>query len=126
MKLKLKGVQETLLIPLWSKAMEIEQPNPILTDHKAVEIVKSLDYNFPNLDKEWATQVSVVIRTELLDRAVEKFMTEHKNGAVINFGCGLDTRYSRLDNNNYSWFDLDLPSTIELRRNFLMKQTITT
>lgn len=118
MKLKLKGVQETLLIPLWSKAMEVEQPNPILTDHKAVEIVKNLDYNYPNLDKEWATQLSVVIRTELLDKAVEKFMAEHKNGAVINLGCGLDTRYSRLDNKNYSWFDLDLPSTIELRRNF--------
>ncbi|ADZ08466.1 hypothetical protein Metbo_0214 [Methanobacterium lacus] len=118
MKLKLKGVQETLLIPLWSKAMEVEQPNPIVTDHKAVEIVKNLDYNFPNLDKEWATQLSVVIRTELLDKAVEKFMAEHKNGAVINLGCGLDTRYSRLDNKNYSWFDLDLPSTIELRRNF--------
>ncbi|MTK63746.1 MAG: class I SAM-dependent methyltransferase, partial [Methanobacterium sp.] len=118
MKLKLKGVQETLLIPLWSKAMEIDQPNPIVKDLKAVEIVKSLDYNFPNLDKEWATQLTVVIRTELIDKDVEIFMTEHKDGAVINLGCGLDTRYSRLDNVNFLWFDLDLPSTIELRRNF--------
>ena len=62
--------------------------------------------------------MSVVIRTELLDGAVEKFMAEHENGVVINLGCGLDTRYSRLDNKNYIWFDLDLPGTLELRRNF--------
>lgn len=118
MKLKLKGVQETMLIPLWARAVEMEQPNPILKDLKAVEIVKSLDYNFSKLDKEWATQLSVVIRTELLDNAVEKFMDQHETGAIINLGCGLDTRYFRLKNSDYLWFDIDLPTTIELRRNF--------
>lgn len=118
MKLKLKGVQETMVIPLWARAVEIEQPNSIITDHKAVEIVKGLDYNFSKLDKEWATQLSIVIRTEIIDGAVKKFMDKEKNGAVINLGCGLDTRYNRLDNTDYLWFDVDLPDSIELRKNF--------
>lgn len=118
MKVKLTGVPETMLIPLWAKAVEMDQAHPIVMDHKAVEIVESLDYNFSKLDKEWATQLSVVIRTELLDKAVENFMNNHKTGAVINLGCGLDTRYTRLDNPNFLWFDIDLPETIELKKNY--------
>jgi O-methyltransferase involved in polyketide biosynthesis len=118
MKLKLKGVQETFLIPLWARAMEMEQPDPIVRDQKSVEIVKSLDYNFHKLDKEWPTQLSVAIRTEILDNAVNKFISKNQTGTVINLGCGLDTRYFRLKPPGYLWFDIDLPDTIELRKNF--------
>ena len=118
MKLKLKGVQETMIIPLWARAVELKQPHPIIKDHKAVDIVRNLDYKFSKLDSEWATQLSVVIRTEILDCAVEKFMAKHELGTVINLGCGLDTRYYRLENSEYLWYDIDLPDTIELRRNF--------
>jgi len=116
--MKLNGVQETMIIPLWARAMELKQPHPLLKDHKAVEIVRSLDYNFPKLEKEWATQVSVVIRTELLDSVVKKFMDKHEPGIIINLGCGLDTRYYRLENTDYLWFDVDLPNTIEIRKKF--------
>lgn len=118
MKLKLKGVQETMIIPLWARAVEFEQSHPIIKDHKAVEIIRNLDYNFSKLNNEWATQLSVVIRTEILDNAVKKFMTLHERGAVINLGCGLDTRYNRLENTEYLWYDVDFPDTIELRKNF--------
>ncbi|WP_255343947.1 hypothetical protein [Methanobacterium sp. SMA-27] len=40
MKQNLKGVSKTLLIPLWARAFETKQPNPIIKDEKAVEIMK--------------------------------------------------------------------------------------
>jgi len=45
-------------------------------------------------------------------------MDEHKKGVVLNLGCGLDTRFSRLSSGNFQWFDIDLPGTIDLRKNF--------
>lgn len=118
MKIKLKGVQETLLIPLWARAVELKQTKPIILDSKALEIMEQIDYNFSNFDEEWPTQLSVVIRTEILDRAAQKFMDEHKEGVVLNLGCGLDTRFSRLLSGNFQWFDIDLPGSIDLRRKF--------
>eukprot|EP00831_Metopus_contortus_P044409 TRINITY_DN3561_c0_g1_i3.p1 TRINITY_DN3561_c0_g1~~TRINITY_DN3561_c0_g1_i3.p1 ORF type:complete len:154 (+),score=35.58 TRINITY_DN3561_c0_g1_i3:110-571(+) len=37
---------------------------------------------------------------------------------VINIGCGLDTRFERIDNGKVIWYDLDLPQSIKLRKNF--------
>ena len=32
--------------------------------------------------------------------------------------CGLDTRFNRLDNEKITWYEIDLPEIIELRRKF--------
>jgi O-methyltransferase involved in polyketide biosynthesis len=45
-KLKLTKVQETLLIPLYAKALDHRSKAPILNDAKADEIVRSIDYDF--------------------------------------------------------------------------------
>jgi O-methyltransferase involved in polyketide biosynthesis len=118
MEQNLKGVPETLLIPLWAKAVELENPHPIVKDYKAVEMMEKLEYNFSKFENEWATQISVVIRTEILDNETDAFISKHPQGVVINIGCGLDTRFSRLDNGKIYWYDLDLPESIELRRQF--------
>ena len=36
----------------------------------------------------------------------------------MELGTGLNTRFERVDNGQVHWFDLDLPDTIDLRRNF--------
>ncbi len=123
MVLKLKGVQETLLIPLWARAVELKHDNPIFMDVKAQNIMGQIDYNFSKFDDEWATQLSVVIRTEILDSATQKFMDDHESGVVVNLGCGLDTRFSRLESRKIQWYDIDLPESIELRRNFFEETT---
>ena len=63
---KLKGVPETLLIPLWASAFETKHLNPIIKDEKAVGMVENIEYD-SKFDNEWPTQVSIAIRTELLD-----------------------------------------------------------
>lgn len=37
---------------------------------------------------------------------------------MLHLGCGLDSRYTRVDNGYVEWYDLDLPDVIDLRRTF--------
>ena len=117
----LSGVPETLLVPLWARAVEMKHSNPIVKDDKALEIMEQINYDFGKLDeddKNWPTQVSVVVRTGLLDKAVKVFMDKNPDGFILNIGCGLDTRFYRLDNGSIQWYDLDLPESLQIRKQF--------
>ncbi len=118
MEENLKGVPETLLIPLWARVVEAKQSNPIIKDDKSVGIMGEIEYDFSKFDNEWPTQISVVVRTELLDNATKNFIQKYPEAVIINIGCGLDTRFSRLDNGKILWYDLDLPESIRIRRRF--------
>ncbi len=118
MELNLNGVPETMLVTLWARAVESKQSHPIIKDDKAVEIMENIDYDFSKFDNEWATQISVVVRTELLDKATNVFINKHPSAVIINIGCGLDTRFSRLRTGNFRWYDLDLPESISIRKLF--------
>ncbi len=43
-------------------------------------------------------------------------MKRYPEAIVVHIGCGLDTRFERVDNGRVEWYDLDLPDVIELRR----------
>ena len=118
MQQNLKGVPETLLIPLWARAVELKQSNPIIKDNKSSEIIKQIEYDFSKFDKDWPTQLSIAIITELLDNATKTFINKYPDSVIINIGCGLDTRFFRLDNGKIHWYDLDLPEPIQIRRQF--------
>lgn len=118
MKQNLEGITETLLIPLWARAKETGLEKPIIRDERAVEMMEQIDYNFGKFEHERMPQVSIAIRTELLDKATQDFISRHTDGTIVNLGCGLDTRYSRLDNHKIYWYDLDLPEPIRIRKKF--------
>ena len=63
-------------------------------------------------------RLGICLRTVIIDDITKKFIQVNPEGTIVNFGCGLDTRFSRLDNEKIHWFDLDLPDTIALRRLF--------
>jgi O-methyltransferase involved in polyketide biosynthesis len=42
----LRDVQETLILPLWGRAVESRKSKPLLIDTKALEIINSIDYDF--------------------------------------------------------------------------------
>ena len=48
-KIKLKKEKETLLIPLYCKALENKKSQPIIEDRKAIEIIDKIDYDFDQL-----------------------------------------------------------------------------
>ncbi|MBE6071843.1 MAG: class I SAM-dependent methyltransferase [Clostridium butyricum] len=118
MKVNLTGVSETLLIPLWARANETTYSNSIIKDSKAVEIINKMDYDFSKFKNSWLTQTGVAVRTKIFDDQVRKFVKKYSNAVVINIGCGLDTRFERVDNGRITWYDLDLPQAIEVRKKF--------
>ncbi|NPE29284.1 class I SAM-dependent methyltransferase [Methanococcoides sp. SA1] len=119
MKAKLEGLSETMLIPLWAKAEELQKDEPIVKDYKAKEIILQIDYDFTKFKRSWMTQVGVSVRTMLLDRAVTNFLERNPNSIVINLGSGLDTRLERISSKNvHCWYDLDMPEGIKFRKMF--------
>ena len=110
-------VQETLLIPLLGRAVQTQKGNGLIQDAKAVQIVESLDYDFSKWQKSQSL-AAATLRTRMFDQDVQAFLTEHPTGTVVEIGCGLNTRFERLDNGQARWFDLDLPDSLALRRQF--------
>jgi len=117
----LKGVPETLLIPLRGRYLETKRRNGILNDPKSVEILDSIDHDFSRSELPWVGQMMISARTEILDEATKKFLLENPDSVVVNLGCGLDARVCRIDNGRVLWYDLDLPECIEIKRNFFQE-----
>ena len=110
--------KETLLITLYAKALDSRSRNPILGDEKAYEIVRMIDYDFERLNNFGNGNV-IVARARTVDEWTREFLGSNPGAVVLNLGCGLDTRVSRIDPSpGVSWFDVDYPEVIGERRNF--------
>jgi O-methyltransferase involved in polyketide biosynthesis len=118
----LSGVAETLLIPLYIRAIESERPDALLKDEKAVALVTQMDYDFSRIKQikmDEEDRVALVLRNREFDRYARDFLTRYPEAVVVHVGCGLDARFERVDNGQVEWYDLDLPEVIELRRKFI-------
>ena len=58
------------------------------------------------------------VRAARFDEAVREFVDRHPDGAVVELGCGLDTRWERCTGDRVDWFDLDLDAVIQVRRRY--------
>jgi O-methyltransferase involved in polyketide biosynthesis len=113
----LGDVQQTLLITLSARARETGKRRPVLRDPMAVSIVDSIGFDTATYGSGWGDSVTV-IRTSIFDHWVREFLAEHPHGTVVELGCGLNTRFERVDNGSVHWVDVDLPDVIDLRRRF--------
>lgn len=113
--LTLAPEQETLLITLYAKA---QPDNPLFFDPKALEILNRVDYDFNSLDVPYKTVILVCQRAKKIDSFTKDFLSEHPGGVVLQLGCGLDSRFLRVDNGQVIWYDLDMPPVVELRQKF--------
>lgn len=119
MKINVKGVPETMIQTLYALAKETSKENPKIKDEMAVSIVKQLDYDFSEADEDRTMSLGVIARTIVLDKMVEEYLNTHKDTIVINIACGLDTRCYRMKGKYVRWYNLDLPETINIRKQFL-------
>ena len=130
--LQLSDVSETGLLTLYCRARESLSPDPILTDEKAVEITRALN---PLLEQSGSKTlrnlatgkisgpliVHISLRARQYDQYARDFLARHPDGAVVNLGCGLDSRCLRLggeSGNPAHFFDLDLPAVMRVRQQF--------
>jgi O-methyltransferase involved in polyketide biosynthesis len=117
-RIALAREKETLLVPLYSKAVESQRPTPIIVDPKAIEILEGVDYDFRQLSIPRQSLVTLAMRAKKLDSIVKDFIGETRNPLVLHLGCGLDSRVLRVQEDTVEWYDLDYPDVIELRKAF--------
>lgn len=124
----LDSISETLLIPLYYRAIETQRQDAMIKDEKAVELIKQLSSEGPfRYNSDWfkqtpmseANKVLRIMLTRQMDRYVWDFLSRHPKAVAVHIGCGLDSRFERVDNGQVEWYDLDLPDVIELRRKFI-------
>jgi O-methyltransferase involved in polyketide biosynthesis len=114
----LSGVAETLLLPLYIRAMESQRPDALIKDDKAVALSRQINYDSSWMSKMKVDEedaVALILRNREFDHYVRDFLTRNPQAVVVHIGCGLDSRFERVDNGRVEWYDLDLPEVIELR-----------
>lgn len=118
-----KGVSETMLLPLMGRAMETKKSDGILNDVKSLDIYNELDYDFNRFDGSdvESSMTRTVIRTCIIDKIVGQYIKEHPSMTVVEIGCGLNTRFDRLDNGSLRWFDLDVQEVHRVWREFFVE-----
>jgi len=118
----LSGVAETSLIALYIRALESQRPGGLIKDEKAVALVTQMSYDFDRvrqikMDEE--DKVTIILRNLEFDRYARDFLARYPEAVVVHIGCGLDSRFERVDNGQVEWYDLDVPEVIELRRKLM-------
>nr|WSZ94299.1 class I SAM-dependent methyltransferase [Streptomyces sp. NBC_00857] len=117
----LTGVPETLLWNLYHRAFAARQPDPVLEDPKAVELVGTVDYPFAETfgpPSPFLAQ-GQALRVRTFDSVVRDFLAEHPAGTVVALGEGLETQFWRVDNGRMRWIAVELPETAAVRRRLL-------
>lgn len=112
----LVNVSETLLIPLYVRAQEAARADALLRDGRAAALVEGINYDFSRIVLADHDRTLILMRAREFDRFAREFLARHAGAVVVHIGCGLDTRFERVDDGRVEWFDVDLPEVIALRR----------
>lgn len=118
----LNGVAETLFTTLYLRAMESQRPDALIKDDKAVELITRIGYDFNRvraIPLSELNKLALILRNREFDRYTRDFLARNPEAVVVQIGCGLDSRFERVDNGQVEWFDLDFPHVIDLRRKYL-------
>ncbi len=118
----LSGISETMLITLYLRAMESRRPDALIKDEKAVELVTRMSYDFERVRQiplSEANKLVIILRNREFDCYTRDFLRRHPDAVVMHIGCGLDSRFERVDNGLVEWYDLDFQDVIELRRKLI-------
>ena len=114
-KITLEGVEETMFVPLIARAIESKRKKPAFIDEVAIRVMEELDYDFSK-HKAKMNIWGCATRTVLFDNEVKLFIESNPDCTIINLACGLDNRFSRVDNGRIHWYNIDFDNIINLRK----------
>jgi O-methyltransferase involved in polyketide biosynthesis len=114
---KLTGVPETLLWPLYGRASEATRSDGLLRDAGALRLMASIDYPF---EERFGRPSQVfALRARCFDKQIGEFLARYPDALVVSLGEGLETQFWRVDNGTVHWLTVDLPETLEIRHTLL-------
>ena len=97
-------VQETLILPLYSRKLCSELYPNLYRDETAVRLIDQIDYDFSVAEKNSRSLMQrfgfleVAMRQSDLAWEVRDYLRTHPRAAVVNLGCGLDGTGCACDN----------------------------
>ena len=124
-KIEKNTVQETLIVPLYSRKLCSELYPNVYRDETAVHLIDQIDYDFSEAEKNSRSlmqrfgSLEVAMRQNDLAFEVLDYLKGHPNAAVVNLGCGLDSTGRACDNGNCKIYNLDFPDVITVRNDLL-------
>lgn len=124
-KIKKNTVQETLILPLYSRKLCTELYPNLYRDETAVHLLDLIDYDFSEAEKNSRSlmqrfgALEVAMRQSDLAFEVQAYLKKHPSAAVVNLGCGLDNTGRACDNGRCKIYNLDFPDVIALRQQLL-------
>ena len=124
-KIKKDSVQETLIIPLYSRKICSSLYPNIYYDKTAVDLISQIDYDFSEVEKKSKSLIQrfgaleVAARQSDIAYEVNEYLKEHPFASVVNLGCGLDNTGRNCDNGKCKIYNLDFPDVIKLRNELL-------
>ena len=108
-------VNKTLYIPLYGKAY-VSQKGVILHDPKAEEIWAAEGFPLKGKSRSKWLAYYMGMRAAVFDRWAKAQMEADSTAIVLHIGCGMDSRYQRIQGR--SWFDVDFPEVIQERKRY--------
>lgn len=112
----LSGAPQTMLATFYAKALDADLEKPILGDTWARDIVDRIDCDWSRTTITARNSPAVTTRSLHFDTWARQFLAVHPEAIVLHLGCGLDSRYYRLDPGpDVEWYDVDFPDVVELR-----------
>ena len=124
-KIEKNTVQETLVIPLYSRKLCTELYPNLFQDETAVRLIDQIDYDFSEAEKNSRSlmqrfgSLEVAMRQNDLAFEVRDYLKSHPNAAVVNLGCGLDCTGRSCDNGSCKSYNRDFPNVITVRTELL-------
>lgn len=120
-------ISQTAFLTLQCHAKDARSKNPILNDRGSINTIEKLKESFGETRSAFLkklagnkVQNTLVIHTALrarqFDNYIRSFIEKYPDAAVVNIGCGLDDRFSRVDNGKIDFYDLDLPDIIDIKK----------
>ena len=124
-KIEKNTVQETLILPLYSRKLCSELYPSLYHDETSVRLIDQIDYDFSEAEKNSRSlmqrfgALEVAMRQNDLAWEVRDYLKKHPKAAVVNLGCGLDSTGRACDNGSCKIYNLDFPDVITVRNELL-------
>lgn len=113
------GVNKTLYIPLYGKAL-VSRQGRILHDPMAEQIWEKEGFPMKRKSRSKYLAYYMAMRAAAFDRWTLEQTGKDKDAIVLHLGCGLDSRVCRVKCENI-WYDIDFPQVIAERRNHFVE-----
>ena len=113
-KIEKNTVQETLILPLYSRKLCSELYPSLYHDETSVRLIDQIDYDFSEAEKNSRSlmqrfgALEVAMRQNDLAWEVRDYLKKHSKAAVVNLGCGLDQKRFNIRNQLFLTFCLSL------------------